>query len=144
MIEKSDIPKSLVHHIKEHGRPVLGGKYVFDTELTIVILHNDGRLVVLNDSDEVLAQATREEWGKGEWVTHTNWFRVRDHIKCVIYGDPSTANNRVSKKINEFLRVKWREARGDGSGWKDKSLLTLLDQMHDGIFALINERKWDE
>lgn len=121
----------------------MSGEYILETQLTTLILHGCGRLVVLSDSDEVLAQAAREEWESDEWLTHTNWFRVSDHIKCMVYGDPSTASDRVARKIIEFLRAQWIQVRQNETKWRDKTILGLLDQMHEGIFSMISYRKWD-
>lgn len=141
---KSPLPKAIVQHLMTKGkRGPKNDRWFLETPLCQIIFSDMGRLTILDNEDAIVAQATNEEWPKGMWLTKPNWFRVEDHIRCLVYGDPSTANERVSKQIAEFMRDIWKRGRGDAGTWGDGVFLNALDKLNEGTALMIENRLWD-
>lgn len=141
---KSPFPKAIVQHLMtKRKRGPKNDRWILETPLCRIIFNDMGRLTILNNEDEIVAQATNEEWPQGMWLAQPNWFKVEDHVRCLIYGDPATANERVSKQIAEFVRDIWKRGRGDAREWGHQAYLDALDKLNEGTAQMIEGRLWD-
>ena len=136
-------PRKVAQYVRETGRPAhVSERRIVETPLCTMVL-SLGRLTILSDRDKILVQATSEELDQDKWRTQPDWFRVVDHVRCLVYGDPMTANARVAKQVAEFIRLRWKQSRGTDKEWVAPWVVIALDDIHSSIADMVEARVWD-